>query len=188
MLQLLLLVVLAIAIFGFIASVYTQLMSKRQMTAENWSVIETRLARRAEAADALAETLAPHLGANGPAMRAYQKARNDTVQAARGALPARIRAERQMFKVTDRLVAAAETHGNLRADPGFISARNALHAAEAHVRETCHCYNDSVQSWNEALTYFPLNLLASRFHLDPARYVDVDTAADRHGDHSVVTG
>ena len=174
-----LLIVLALiaGVVGWGIAIYNGLVSKRTMTEEGWSGIETQLKRRSDLIPNLVETVKGYA--------THEQSTFETVTEMRAkafgaSTPAeRAAAESQFSQAIGSLMAVAENYPELRASENFQSLQEDLAEIENEINMARRYYNGTVRQLNIAVDSFPSNLIAQNFGFTKAEFFEIEDEADR---------
>ncbi|RJR26532.1 LemA family protein [candidate division WWE3 bacterium] len=154
----LILIVLVVAILGYVIALYNSLASLKVKIKEAWSQIDVQLKRRIDLIPNLVETVKGYAS--------HEKEVFENVTQARAALlgaktPEQAgQADNMLQGALKSLFAVAEAYPELKAQEGFVNLQKELSDTEDKVAYARQFYNSVVRQFNEKIVVFPANLLA----------------------------
>lgn len=173
------LLVLVVAIIGYVIYAYNLLVKNRQLVEEGWSGIDVQLKRRADLIPNMMETVKGYMSHEKDTLQAVTEARA-AVQAAGNASPAeRSQLEGVLSGALGRLMAVAEAYPDLKANTTFLEFQGALQTVEDEIQLSRRYYNGAVRNLNVAVESFPSNFVANTFSFKKAEYFELDNETDR---------
>jgi LemA protein len=147
----------------WIGLTYNRLVGLRLACESSWSQIDVALKLRHDLVPALTETVAGYAGHEQSTLLRVSKARSEAV-ATEGAGPGpQSPAERNLVGSLGRMFALAEQYPALRASENFSSLQDELAGVEEKIAITRRVYNDTVETYNTAISVFPPVLVARAF-------------------------
>jgi LemA protein len=165
------LIVLAVVIIVVLVVsvlIYNRLARRRDQVDNAWSQIDVQLKRRSDLIPNLAETVTGYAGHERGTLEAVTEARTRAINA-RG--PAdQATAESALTGALKSLFAVAESYPDLRASQSFLELQQELSATEDRSAYARQYYNDSVLTYNNAVTTVPQSLFAAIFNFRPRAY------------------
>ncbi len=183
-------VVLAIAVVAVIygISVYNGLVSGRNRFKNAFAQIDVQLTRRHDLVPNLVEIAKGYMKHERETLEAVISARNAAVSglnAAKGnpgdpATMAQLaQAEQGLSGALGRLFALAESYPDLKASANMAQLSEELTSTENKVAFARQAYNDAVMDYNTRRESFPANLIADRFHFQPAQLLEIEDVGKR---------
>lgn len=163
--------VLAILFFGWVAALYNRLVKSRNAADQAWSDIEVDLARRLDLVGNLVESVKGYAAHESKTLEAVIAARGraasahgpSDVSAADGALTQALRG----------LLAVAEAYPQLKADANFMHLQNELANTENRIAAARNGYNTVARQYRDACQEFPAVLIAGIFGFQPRAFYDI---------------
>jgi len=158
---LLVIVVLAIGLFGWAAGARNNLVTEREAVNAAWSQVDVALQRRADLIPNLVETV--------KGFAKQEQAVIKEVTDARAALGGartpqeRIQANGQLDTALSRLLVVVENYPQLRSNENFLRLQDELAGTENRIAVERRKYNETVQKYNTDIGLFPSNIAASMF-------------------------
>lgn len=175
--ELLIVLVIVLALAGWVIASYNRLVRARVRIDEAWAQIDTQLQRRHDLIPNLVETVKGYA--------AHERATFEEVTAARAKAisvqgPADLaQAENQLTQALGRLLAISENYPQLKADANFRQLQEELAHTENMVAGSRGHYNASVRAYDEARKVFPTSVIASMFNFEDREYFEVETVEVR---------
>jgi LemA protein len=175
--ELLIVLVIVLALAGWVIASYNRLVRARVRIDEAWAQIDTQLQRRHDLIPNLVETVKGYA--------AHERATFEEVTAARAKAisvqgPADLaEAENQLTQALGRLLAISENYPQLKADANFRQLQEELAHTENMVAGSRGHYNASVRAYDEARKVFPTSVIASMFNFEDREYFEVETVEVR---------
>lgn len=166
------LLIILVAVGGWIVGIYNKLASIKVKISEAWSQIDVQLKRRAD--------LIPNLVESVKAYASHEKEVFENVTRARAALlnsknPNEAEAADNMLTgALKSLFAVAEAYPELKAQEGFINLQKELSDTEDKVAYSRQFYNSVVRQFNELIVMFPSNLVAGMFGFTKQEFFEAD--------------
>jgi LemA protein len=151
------LVVIVLAVAGYVIIAYNGLVKARQMVREAWSGIDVQLKRRADLTALRA--------------RAQSLPRDDVA--------GRAQAEGMLGQALGRLFAVAEAYPDLKANENFVQLQASLETLESEIQMSRRYYNGAARDLNIKVESFPSNLVANTFGFSQAEFFEIENAQDR---------
>jgi LemA protein len=175
--ELLIVLVIVLALAGWVIASYNRLVRARVRIDEAWAQIDTQLQRRHDLIPNLVETVKGYA--------AHERTTFEEVTAARAKAisvqgPADLaEAENQLTQALGRLLAISENYPQLKADANFRQLQEELAHTENMVAGSRGHYNASVRAYDEARKVFPTSVIASMFNFEDREYFEVETVEVR---------
>ncbi len=171
--------ILFLAVLGYIVVAYNNLVRQRQLSQEGWSGIDVQLKRRADLIPNLLESVKGYMAHERETLEAVTNARAGAVAAGNGTPEQRAAAEGQLSAALGKFFAVAEAYPDLKASQNFIQFQTALQSTEDEIQLSRRYYNGTARDLNTAVESFPSNILANIFHFAKVQYFEIENAADR---------
>jgi LemA protein len=170
-------VVLVIAVLGWLVFTYNKLVRLRNESAQGFSGIDIQLKRRADLIPNLVEAVKAYAAHEKGLFDELAQARANTLsaQGVAGAADA----AGKTGAALGRLFAVAEAYPQLRASENFQRLQEELTDTEDKIAAARRYYNNVVQSFNTAQQTFPSSLIAGTFGFAPREFFRLDDDADR---------
>jgi len=173
------LVLILIAVAGYVIGAYNGLVRVRQMVQEAWSGIDVQLKRRADLIPNLVETVKGYASHEKEALERVTEMRARAQNVPAGDIQGRAAAEGMLTQALGRLLAVAEAYPDLKASQNFADLQRALETTEREIQMARRYYNGSVRELNTKVESFPSNLVAGQFGFAKADYFELENPSDR---------
>jgi LemA protein len=173
------LVLILIAVAGYVIGAYNGLVRARQMVQEAWSGIDVQLKRRADLIPNLVETVKGYASHEKEALERVTEMRARAQNVPAGDIQGRAAAEGMLTQALGRLLAVAEAYPDLKASQNFADLQRALETTEREIQMARRYYNGSVRELNTKVESFPSNLVAGQFGFAKADYFELENPSDR---------
>jgi len=171
-------VLLVVALVGFLVLGYNGLVRNRNQVDNAWSQIDVQLKRRHNLIPNLVETVKGYAAHEKETLDAVITARNAAV-AAPNTPAAQAQAENLLTGTLRQLFALSEAYPDLKANQNFLALQEELTATEGRVAYARQFYNDSVLSYNNKLQQVPTVFIAKMFNFESREYFEADEAAQQ---------
>jgi len=151
-------VVVAVAVLGWIVATYNGLVRRRNGVTNAWSQIEVQLKRRYDLVPNLVETVRGYA--------THERQTFDSVTAARAAAVAaqgpaeQAKAENALSATLRSLFAVSEAYPQLQASRNFADLQAELSDTENRIAYARQYYNDAVLTYNNSVQTVPTNIVA----------------------------
>ena len=171
------LIVLLLAIIGWVIAAYNRLVRARVRIDEAWAQIDTQLQRRHD--------LIPNLVNTVKGYASHERETLEEVTAARAkAISVQgpkdlAEAENGLTQALGKLLAISESYPDLKADANFRQLQEELAHTENMVAGSRGHYNASVRAYDTARKVFPTSVIAGMFNFEDRDYFEVDTVEVR---------
>jgi len=152
----LVIVILVAIFFGY----YNRIVSSSNRIDNAWSQIDVQLKKRADLVPNLVETVKGYAAHEKKAIDMVTKARERMVGATD--VKEKINAHGELTAALKTIFAIAENYPNLKANENFKLLQEQLDGIESKIAYARQFYNDSVLSYNNAITTFPGRWFAKR--------------------------
>lgn len=188
MTALIVIVVLAVLIIGWVIMTYNRLVALRTQVANGWSQIDVQLKRRYDLIPNLVESVKGYMGHEQDTLRQVIEARNKAVAAnpgsnagpgsapVTGATAATIAAESALSASIGKMFALAEAYPDLKANQSVQQLMEELSTTENKIGFARQYYNDTATALNTAVQSFPGNMIAGKFGFQNAELWRVSEA------------
>src|SRR5438552_5852742 len=174
---LIIVIVVLIAILGFLFAIYNGLVQLRVRADAAWSDIDVQLKRRHDLIPNLVETVKGYATHEKGTFENIAKYRSAAMTATSPA--DRAAAEGQLTQALRGLLAVAEAYPQLRASEQFTALQSQLSQTEDNIQNARRYYNAVVRDFNTKLQTFPTNMFGSMLGFQPRQLFEVETPADR---------
>src|SRR5580704_8789570 len=156
---LIVLVLIALVVFGQYVGVRNTLVAKDQAVKAAWSQVDIVLQRRADLIPNLVETVKGYAQQEVTVFGDIAKARSALLSA--GTPSDKIAANNQLDGALGRLLVVVENYPNLKSNENFRQLQFELEGTENRILQSRRRYNEAVQQYNTDLSLFPGNIVAS---------------------------
>jgi LemA protein len=165
-----LIVIVAIVVLLLVvaALMYNALVRRRNQVDNAWSQIDVQLKRRYDLIPNLVETVKGYATHERGTLEAVTNARANAINAQGPAQQAG--AENMLSGALKSLFAVAESYPDLKASQTFLQLQQELSETEDRAAYARQYYNDSVLSYNNAVTTLPQNIFAALFGFRTREY------------------
>ena len=173
----LVLLLLLVAVVGWVVAGYNRLVRSRVRIDEAWAQIDTQLQRRHD--------LIPNLVNTVKGYAAHERETFEEVTAARAKAisvqaPGELaEAENGLTQALGKLLAITENYPDLKADANFRQLQEELAHTENMVAGSRGHYNASVRDYDTARKVFPTSVIAGMFNFEDREYFEVETVEVR---------
>src|SRR6202140_4482793 len=154
------LLVLALVIFGQYVSVKNTLVAKNEAVKSAWSQVDVVLQRRADLIPNLVETVKGYAKQEQTVFGDIAKARSALLSA--HSPQEKIVANGQLDGALGRLLVIVENYPQLKSNENFLRLQDELAGTENRIAVERRRYNEAVQDYNTFISLFPNSLVASR--------------------------
>lgn len=175
----LIILIIVLAIGGYVMVTYNALVRVRQMVQEAWSGIDVQLKRRADLVPNLVETVKGYAGHEQETLERVTEMRTRAQSVPAGDVAGRAAAEGMLSQALGRLMAVAEAYPDLKANENFRDLQGTLETLESEIQMARRYYNGSARELNVKVESFPSNLIANQFGFTRADYFELENEADR---------
>ncbi len=159
------LVVIALLLFGQYVGVRNTLVQKNEAVKAAWSQVDIVLQRRADLIPNLVETVKGYARQEQTVFGQIAEARSALLSAK---TPAdKIAANGQLDGALGRLLAIVENYPQLKSNENFLRLQDELAGTENRIAVERKRYNDTLQDYNTYIQQFPNSLFAARAGFKP---------------------
>src|SRR5207253_6829108 len=152
------LVLIALFLFGQYISVRNTLVSKNEAVKAAWSQVDIVLQRRADLIPNLVETVKGYAQQEQTVFGDIAKARSALLSA--GTPQQKIAANGQLDGAISRLLLIVENYPQLKSNENFQRLQDELAGTENRIAVERKRYNDTLQDYNTYVQHFPNNIYA----------------------------
>lgn len=171
--------VILLAIAGYVIIAYNGLVRARQMVREAWSGIDVQLKRRADLIPNLIETVKGYARHERAALEEVTELRTRAQGMPRDDVAGRAQVEGMLGQALGRLFAVAEAYPDLKANENFVQLQGSLEALEGEIQMSRRYYNGATRNLNIKVESFPSNLIANTFGFSQEEFFEIENAEDR---------
>ena len=183
---LIVLAIIAIALFGWVKSTYNGLVGSQESVETAWAQVENVYQRRADLIPNLVETV-----------KGYAKHEQETLE---GVIQARANATKvtidpanmtpedlqkyqsaqgEITNALSRLIAVSESYPDLKANQNFLELQNQLEGTENRIAVERNKFNEVAREYNTNRRTFPTNIIAAIFNFGDKPYFQAQEGADK---------
>jgi LemA protein len=155
----LILVVLAVVLFGQYIGIKNTLVTKNEDVKAKWSQVDIALQRRADLIPNLVETVKGYAKQEQTVFGDIAKARSALLSANNPS--DKIAANNQLDGAIGRLLVLVENYPQLKSNENFMRLQDELAGTENRIAVERKRYNDSLQDYNTYIQKFPASMFAS---------------------------
>lgn len=155
----LILVVLAVVLFGQYIGIKNTLVTKNEDVKAKWSQVDIALQRRADLIPNLVETVKGYATQEQTVFGDIAKARSALLSANNPS--DKIAANNQLDGAIGRLLVLVENYPQLKSNENFMRLQDELAGTENRIAVERKRYNDSLQDYNTYIQKFPASVFAS---------------------------
>jgi LemA protein len=166
------LLIIIVAIGGYVLMVYNALVRQRNQVKEAWSDIDVQLKRRYNLIPNLVETVKGYATHEREAFDSVTKARANALSA--GSPQEQAQAENALTSTLKTLFAVAEAYPDLKANANFLELQRELSDTENKIQASRRFYNSNVRDFNTAIEQFPKNVVANTFSFKKAEFFELE--------------
>ncbi|MEX2527263.1 MAG: LemA family protein [Gemmatimonadota bacterium] len=184
----LILIIVAVAIFGFGIVLYNRLVTLRERYKNAFAQIDVQLKRRYDLIPNLVEVAKGYMSHERETLEAVIQARNQAQQAGQAAAanpgdPAAMQglmgAEQALTGAMGKFFALSEAYPDLKANQNMAQLQEELSTTENRIAFSRQAYNDAVMTYNTARATVPTNIVANSFRFGPAEFFEIDAEEER---------
>ena len=178
--------IIALALFGWVKNGYNGLVSSQEGVETAWANVENVYQRRADLIPNLVETV-----------KGYAKHEQETLE---GVIEARANATKVTIDPTNmtpedlqkyqaaqgdvtnalsKLIAVAESYPDLKANQNFLELQNQLEGTENRIAVERNKFNEVAREYNTKRRTFPTNIIAGIFGFGDKPYFQAQEGADK---------
>ena len=178
--------VVALALFGWVKNSYNGLVQDQESVETAWAQVENVYQRRADLIPNLVETV-----------KGYAKHEQETLE---GVIEARANATKVTIDPTNmtpedlqkyqaaqgdvtnalsRLIAVSENYPDLKANQNFLELQNQLEGTENRIAVERNKFNEVARGYNTKRRTFPTNIIAGIFNFGEKPYFQAQEGADK---------
>lgn len=159
---LIILLLLVIAIVGYVLTQYNALVSLRNYIRESWSDVDVQLKRRYDLIPNLVSTVKGYATHEREVLERVTELRNRCA-ANNGPVADQSRDEIQLVDALKQLYVVIENYPQLKANQNFLQLQNELVNTENRIEAARRFYNGNVRDYRNKCETFPSNLIANVF-------------------------
>ena len=161
-----------VAIAGYIIIIYNKFVSLRAGMDSSWSDIDVQLKRRYDLIPALVDTVRGYKDYEASTLENVIKARQRGIDAS--TIIDQEKAENMISSALGKLFALAEAYPDLKANTTFMKLQNELSGIEEAIQSARRYYNAIVRDNNAKTESFPDLFVARKFNFEKRDYFELD--------------
>lgn len=181
----LIILIILVALVGWLIGLYNTLVQKTVRVDEAWSDIDVQLKRRYDLVPNLVETVKGYAQHERETLESVVAARSKASSVSidiENATPEQMEtfaaAQQGLSQSLGKLFALAEAYPDLKANENFLELQRELVDTEDKIQASRRFYNGTVRELNTAVLSFPTNLLARQFGFSSREFFDLDGAPE----------
>ena len=164
--------ILIVAIAGYLVIIYNKFVSLRAGINASWSDINVQLRRRYDLIPALVNTVKGYKNHEASTLEHVINARQQGINAT--TIKDQEEAENIISATLGKLFALTEAYPDLKANTTFIKLQNELSAVEDTIQSARRYYNAIVRDYNAKTDSFPDLFVARKFNFEKRDYFELD--------------
>lgn len=164
--------VIIIAVVGYLIMAYNRFASLRAGINAAWSDIDVQLKRRYDLIPALVDTVRGYKNYEAETLEKVIKARQQGLSA--GTLDEKAAAADMLSGALGKMFALAEAYPDLKANTNFLKLQDELSNLEDAIQSARRYYNAIVRDYNYRIESFPDLYIAQKYHYTPREYFELD--------------
>jgi len=168
--NILLLIILAIA--GYMVMIYNKFVSLRAGINAAWSDIDVQLKRRYDLIPALVDTVRGYKEYEGETLEKVISARQKGLSAE--TIDEKAAAANMLSGALGKIFALAEAYPDLKANTNFLNLQDELSNIENAIQNARRYYNAIVRDYNARVESFPDLFVAQKFNFRKRNYFELD--------------
>lgn len=169
--------IIIIAILGWLVAVYNGLIRSKNRVDEAWSDIDVQLKRRYDLIPNLVETVKAYASHEKEVFQKVTEARSQAMQAKN--LDEKGKAENMLSGTLKSLFAVAENYPDLKASTNFLQLQDELSDTENKIQAARRFYNGNVRDFNIKIQVFPNTLIAGLLGFKAREFFQVEAEQER---------
>ncbi len=179
LIALVVLVVVALALVGWVIGMYNSLVRLRNAMRNAWSQIDVQLKRRHDLIPNLVETAKGYMKHERETLENITRARNLAQQRSGGSVGEQANAENQLSQALSNFFVVVENYPDLKANQNFLQVQEELTSTENKIGFARQAYNDATMQYNNQTEMFPANIVAGAFNFEKAEFFEIEEATER---------
>ena len=183
---LIVLVFIAIALFGWVKNGYNGLVSSQESVETAWAQVENVYQRRADLIPNLVETVKGYAKHEQETLEGVVEARANATKVTidpSNMTPEDLKkyqeAQGEVTNALSRLIAVSESYPDLKANENFLELQNQLEGTENRIAVERNKFNEVAREYNTKRRTFPTNIIASIFGFGDKPYFQAQEGADK---------
>ncbi len=171
------LVVIILAVVGYVISVYNALVRLRNNAEEGFSTMDVYMKKRYDVIPNLVETVKGYAKHEAKTLEGVMQARYACMSANDPA--ERAKSENMLSGTLKSLFAVTENYPQLQANENFLSLQANLRDLEDEIANSRKYYNGCVKLLNNKIEVFPSNLVARRYKFEKKVLFEISNQEER---------
>ena len=171
------LIIIAIALYGWLKGFYNEGIELRNAATKQWGNVESAYQRRADLIPNLVETVKGYAAHEKETLEAVIAARakaTSTTIDPTNVTPEQMvqfqEAQQGLSGALNKLMVVVERYPELKADQHFLELQSQLEGTENRINVERDRYNEEVEPYQNHIQKFPGNLIAGLFKLNPLEF------------------
>ncbi len=173
------LLVIGIALFLAIVSIYNGLVGLRNRVKNGWSQIDVQLKRRHDLIPNLVETAKGYMQHERETFIRVTEARAKAMGAGAGSPREVGQAEGGLSDALAKFLLTVENYPELKANENFLRLQEELTSTENRIAYARQAYNDDVLQYNNKIEMFPSNIIAGMFQFLKSEFFQIENVKER---------
>ncbi|MBQ8021129.1 MAG: LemA family protein [Bacteroidales bacterium] len=181
----LVLVLVALALFGWVKNAYNSLVKSDETVQAAWAQVENVYQRRADLIPNLVATVKGYAEHESSTLQAVIDARAKATQVTVDAsdltdeqIAKYQAAQGELSQALGRLIAVSEAYPDLKANENFKDLQAQLEGTENRITVERQKFNETAQAYNTEIRTFPTNIIAGLFNFDKKGYFKAAEGAE----------
>ena len=177
--------VIALALFGWVKNSYNGLVSTQESVEKAWGNVESQYQRRADLIPNLVETVKGYAKHEQETFEKVIEARANATKVTidpTNMSPEDLKkyqaAQGEVGSALSRLIAVAENYPDLKANENFKDLQQQLESTENRINIARNDFNEEARKYNTQRRTFPTNIIASIFNFGDKPYFQAQEGAD----------
>ena len=178
--------VIALALFGWVKNSYNGLVSSQESVEKAWGNVESQYQRRADLIPNLVETVKGYAKHEQETFEKVIEARANATKVTidpTNMSPEDLKkyqaAQGEVGSALSRLIAVAENYPDLKANENFKDLQQQLESTENRINIARNDFNEEARKYNTQRRTFPTNIIASIFNFGDKPYFQAQEGADK---------
>ncbi len=178
--------VIALALFGWVKNSYNGLVSTQESVEKAWGNVESQYQRRADLIPNLVETVKGYAKHEQETFEKVIEARANATKVTidpTNMSPEDLKkyqaAQGEVGSALSRLIAVAENYPDLKANENFKDLQQQLESTENRINIARNDFNEEARKYNTQRRTFPTNIIAGIFGFGDKPYFQAQEGADK---------
>lgn len=170
-------IVIVIAVGGWMVLAYNKLVQGRNRVQEAWSDIDIQLKRRHNLIPNILQTVKGYAAHESQTLAKVTAARTDALAAKSPQEHAQ--AENMLSSTLKTLFAVSENYPDLKANTNFLELQRELSDTENKIQAARRFYNGSVRDYNTSIQTVPTNIIANMFKFTVEQFFELENEQEK---------